>query len=170
MRPRHLSGAETTAQVVPTPRRSRRARSWALLAVILGAALFVGARGDGSPPTDEQRASRIAAQIRCPTCRSQSAADSDAPAAQFVREEVLRRVRAGESDGQIYGYFVGRYGEQIRLNPSGGGVGALVWALPVVAVGAAVTGLSVAYRRRRPGRRPATAGDRALVEEALRRE
>ena len=149
---------------------TRRSASWLVLAVVLGAALLVGARGDGSPPTDEERASRIAAQIRCPTCRSQSAADSDAPAAQFVREEVLRRVRAGESDGQIFDYFVGRYGEQIRLSPRGGGVGALVWALPVLAVGAAVGGLAVAYRRRRPGRRAATAGDRALVEEALRSE
>ncbi|MFP5318405.1 MAG: cytochrome c-type biogenesis protein CcmH [Acidimicrobiia bacterium] len=147
---------------------SRRSWSWVALAAVLAAALFVGAQGDGSPPTDEERAHRIASQIRCPTCRSQSAADSDAPAAQFVREETLRRVREGQSDAQIIGYFEGRYGEQIRLNPSGGGVGALVWALPVVAVGAAVTGLVLAYRRSRPGRRSATAGDRALVEEALR--
>ena len=148
---------------------SRRRLSWLALALVLSAALFVGARGDGGPPTDEERASRISSEIRCPTCRSQSAADSDAPAAQFVREEVLRRVREGQSDSQIYDYFVGRYGESIRLRPSGGGVGALVWALPIVGVGAAVAGLTVAYRRRRPGRRAATAGDRALVEEALRK-
>lgn len=149
---------------------SRRSVSWVLLAVVLVATLFVGSRGDGSPPTNEERAYRIASQIRCPTCRSQSAADSDAPAAQFVREETLRRVGEGQSDEQIVAYFVGRYGEQIRLNPSGGGVGSVVWALPLLAVGAAVAGLTVAYRRSRPGRRSATAGDRALVEEALRRE
>jgi len=149
---------------------SRRAASWLVLAVVLAATLVVGATGDGSPPSDEERAMRISAQIRCPTCRSQSAADSDAPAADFVREEVLRRVRQGQSEAQIFDYFVGRYGETIRLEPSPTGIGALVWALPVVAVGAAVSGLTVAYRRRRPGGRSASAGDRALVEEAMRSE
>ena len=146
---------------------SRRAASWWLLAVVLGAALFVGGQGDGSPPTDAERAHRIASEIRCPTCRSQSAADSDAPAAQFVREEILRRVQEGQSDGQIRAYFVDRYGESIRLNPSRRGVGAVVWALPVLAVAATIAGLVVAFRRWRPTRRRASADDRALVEQAL---
>lgn len=139
-----------------------------MLAVVVAGALFVGSRGDGSPPSDAERAQRIAATIRCPTCRSQSMADSDSPAARLGREEILRRVREGQSDAEIKAYFVDRYGEQIRLDPSRRGVSALVWALPVVAAAAAVVALALAFRRWRPRRRQATPGDRALVEEALR--
>ncbi|MGH9222972.1 MAG: cytochrome c-type biogenesis protein [Acidimicrobiales bacterium] len=146
---------------------TRRRASWAALALVVGTALFVGSRGDGSPPTDAERAQRIAETIRCPTCRSQSMADSDAPAARQGRDEILRRVAAGQTDGQVRDYFVGRFNTDILLDPPKEGVSALVWALPVMAVTAAAAALAVAFRRWRPRRRQATDTDRALVEEAL---
>jgi cytochrome c-type biogenesis protein CcmH len=138
------------------------------MAVVLVAALAVGARGQSGPPTDAQRVKRIADQVRCPTCRGLSAADSDAPAARAIREEVLRRVQSGESDDAILGYLVSRYDASILLKPEGDGVAGLVWALPAAAVAAAVGGLVVAFRRwrARPGAAVSPA-DRALVEEAL---
>jgi cytochrome c-type biogenesis protein CcmH len=140
------------------------------MGVVLIAAFAVGAqRGDG-PPTDAQRIQRITSQLRCPTCRGLSAADSDSPAAQFMREETGRRVRAGESDGQIRGFFVDRYGSDVLLKPERRGVAGLVWALPVIAAILAVAGLLLAFRRWRPRRQaPVSAADRALVEEALGR-
>jgi cytochrome c-type biogenesis protein CcmH len=145
-----------------------RVASWGLLAVVLVGALAVGVQGDGSPPTDAERAHRIATGIRCPTCRSQSMADSDAPAAKAGREEILRRVKEGQSDAEIRAYFVDRYSEVILLAPPRRGVSALVWVLPVAAVAAAVAGLTLAFRRWQPGRRRASEADRALVEEALK--
>ncbi len=141
--------------------------SWLALAVVLAGALAIGARGGGSPPTDAERAHRIAAGIRCPTCRSQSMADSDAPAAKAGREEILRRVKEGQSDAEIRAYFVGRYGEAILLAPPRSGVSGLVWVLPVLAVAAAAVGLALAFRRWQPRHRRASDEDRALVEEAL---
>jgi cytochrome c-type biogenesis protein CcmH len=144
-----------------------RTASWVVLAVVLAGALVVGA-GDGSPPTDAERASRIAQGLRCPTCRSQSVADSDAPAARAMREDIERRVREGQAEAQIRAYLVSRYGEQVRLAPPVRGTSALVWVLPPVAVAVTVAALAVAFRRRwRPTRRRASAEDRALVEEAL---
>jgi cytochrome c-type biogenesis protein CcmH len=145
-----------------------RVASWALLAVVVIGALALGAQGDGSPPTDAERAHRIATGIRCPTCRSQSMADSDAPAAKAGRDEVLRRVKEGQSDAEIRAYFVDRYTEAILLAPPRRGVSALVWVLPVVAVAAAAAGLALAFRRWQPRHRRASDEDRALVEEALR--
>jgi cytochrome c-type biogenesis protein CcmH len=138
------------------------------MAVVLGVALVVGADGRSGPPTDAQRAHRIAAQVRCPTCRGLSAADSDAPAAQAIRDEVLRRVQAGQTDGEILGYLVSRYDTQILLEPRGKGIGALVWALPATAAVLAAGGLALAFVRwrARPGVRVSPA-DRALVEEAM---
>lgn len=77
--------------------------------------------------------------------RGVSAAESEAPASLAIRQEIRRRVDAGETDADL----VSRYGRDIVLTPPATGIGALVWALPVVAVAAAVAGLAVSFRRRR---------------------
>jgi cytochrome c-type biogenesis protein CcmH len=143
--------------------------TWGLLALVLFGALAVGSRGQSGPPTEDQRVRRITSVIRCPTCRGLSAAQSDAPAAKSIDDEVRRRVQAGETDAQIKGYMVSRYGEDIMLQPKSSGIGLLVWALPVLGAIGAVGGLGFVLRRRRirPGVRVSDA-DQALVEQALR--
>ena len=144
--------------------------SWILMALVLAVVLAVGARGRSGPPTENQRVQHIASEIRCPTCRNQSAAESDAAAAKAVRDEIRRRVRIGQRDGDIVAFLVSRYGSDILLKPEGSGIAALVWALPVGAVVVALAGLAVAFRRwrARPGVEP-TAEDRALVGQELER-
>ncbi|HEX3393176.1 MAG TPA: cytochrome c-type biogenesis protein [Acidimicrobiales bacterium] len=158
-------------EAAPGPARPARSHlwAWALIALVLAGALALG-RGDPGPPSDAQRAHDIATEIRCPTCRGLSAADSDAPSSQAIRDEILRRVQAGQTDGQIRGYLVSRYTIDILLEPQRHGVAVLVWALPIVAGIAALGGLILAFRRWRahPGV-AVSAGDQALVDEALRR-
>ena len=127
----------------------RRWLPWLALAAVLAVALLVGAGRHGGRATPAQRAHRIAGELRCPTCRSLSAAESDAKAAKAVRDEIGRRVRAGESDSQIRAYFVSRYGRDILLEPEGTGVAAIVWVLPVAAVVCGIAGLALYFRRRR---------------------
>ena len=76
----------------------------------------------------------MAETLKCPTCRSQSVADSEAPSAKAIRAEIARRLEAGESEDEIRDYLVSRFGEEILLTPSSSGVTGLVWVLPVVAV------------------------------------
>ncbi len=141
---------------------------WALLALVLTGALVAG-RGDSGQQSDAQRAHGIATEIRCPTCRGLSAADSDAPAAQAIRDDILRRVQAGQTDGEIRGYLVSRYGTEILLRPERHGVASLVWVLPVIALLVAVAGMALAFRRwRSRPHAPVSAADQALVDEALR--
>ncbi|MBV9933953.1 MAG: cytochrome c-type biogenesis protein CcmH, partial [Actinobacteria bacterium] len=80
-------------------------------------------------------------------CRELSVAESDARAAQAIRAEILRRVKAGQSPSTIRAFLVSRYGPDILLKPQGKGVAALVWVLPVVAFLIALTGLIFAFRR-----------------------
>jgi cytochrome c-type biogenesis protein CcmH len=141
------------------------------MAAVLVVALVIGAQGRSGPMTEAQRVKHIASEIRCPTCRNQSAAESDAAAAKAVRDEIDRRVRAGQSNGEIVAFMVSRYGSDILLKPPSSGVASLVWALPVVAVVVALAGLAVVFRRWRA--RPnveVSAEDRALVERELERE
>ena len=124
-----------------------RRASWAALLVIAVVALAYGTVDDGPTRATEDTVQAIAATIRCPQCRSQSAADSDASTAKAVRDEIAERVEAGESADEIRAYFASRYGDQILLTPPSDGVGSLVWVLPVAATVVAAAGLGVALVR-----------------------
>ena len=140
--------------------------AWAVMGLVLVVALVIGARTDGDP-TEAQRVARISREVRCPTCAGLSVAESDAKAAQAVRDEIRERVHAGETDGEIRAYLASRYGRDILLTPKADGVDALVWAVPVAAAVCGGAGLAFAFARwrRRSGAVP-TPEDRALVEQA----
>src|SRR5688572_8398915 len=100
------------------------------MAAVLVVALFVGVTGDRAPRTETGHVNAIASEVRCPTCESLSAAESDAAAAQAVRDEIRTRLRAGQSEERILAFLASRYGEDILLRPDGRGVAGLVWVLP----------------------------------------
>ena len=145
--------------------------SWAAMAAILLGALFVGVTDDRPPRTEADRVNALASEIQCPTCSGLSSAESDAAAAQTVRDEIRDRLRDGQSPAQIRAYFVSRYGRGILLKPEASGVAGLVWALPVALGLLALGGLVATFRRWRR-QRDELAGpspeDRAIVETALR--
>jgi cytochrome c-type biogenesis protein CcmH len=150
------------------PSRWHQWAPWVVMAVVLAVALAVGAHRPGPAPSATQRAAVVDAQLRCPSCEDVSVADSSAPTAVAVRAIVLARVRAGQSDGEIEGFLVSRYGPDILLRPPATGATGTVWIVPVVAVVVALGGLGVFFWRRR--RAPSAAledEDRALVDQAL---
>ncbi|HVE93912.1 MAG TPA: cytochrome c-type biogenesis protein CcmH [Acidimicrobiales bacterium] len=152
--------------------RAARRAAWVLLAAVVAGALVIASAGDrGGPATAQARADAIGDGVRCPTCRGQAVTDSAAPAATAIREEIERRIRAGQSEAQVESYLVGRYGEDILLTPPSRGVGGLVWVLPVLGLGIAGGVLGIALRRwSRRTLASATEADRALVERASRME
>jgi cytochrome c-type biogenesis protein CcmH len=139
------------------------------LLVVAVVALSLGAGRKNSHPTVTQRVNHVASQVRCPTCRELSAAESDAKAAAAIRIEIRRRVVLGQSDGEIRAFLASRYGRDILLKPPASGVAGLVWVLPVVALICGAVFLGVMFRRwkDRPALHP-TDADRALVDQALR--
>ncbi len=165
------AGAEGGAGEPPAARRDWSATRWVwvVMGLVIVAALFVGTRPDDTPRTNEERAHALADGLKCPTCRSQSVADSDAPVSKEIRAEINRRIEAGETDEAIRDYLVGRFGTDVVLTPSASGVTGLVWVLPVVLVVAGGVALGFAFRRwRRRSPVTVTDADRALVEEARR--
>jgi cytochrome c-type biogenesis protein CcmH len=110
----------------------------------------------------------IAAQMKCMQCVGESVANSQAPLAIQMRAEIMRQMRAGKSDDEIYNYFADRYGQEVLLNPSGSGFASLVWIVPVVvvAVGLMGVGLAVTRRRRGGGTVAVSDEDRELVARA----
>lgn len=144
---------------------STRRLAWALLALVVVAALIIGAFGRRSLE-GEDRVQALSAQIKCVTCVGESVAGSQSDFAVNAREDIRTRVEAGDSDAEIFAYFSSRY-DDVLLNPSASGAGALLWVLPVVVFGAAVAGAVVTVRQRgERGERP-TADDRRLVAAAM---
>ena len=146
-------------------------RRWlplALLGGVLLAAIAVAARPQVDR-SEEARVERIAREVRCPTCRGLSAADSDAEAATAVKVFIRDRLRQGASDAQVKADLAERFGTGILLRPPASGVSGLVWAVPVAAFVLAAGGLAFAFWRwRSRGLRTATDDDVVLVERARR--
>jgi cytochrome c-type biogenesis protein CcmH len=134
----------------------------AVVAVVL--AVVVWPSGE---PSDAARARALAEEFRCPECQGLSAADSSAPTARAIRADIRDRIDAGQSDAEIRQAMVDRFGEAILLKPEGGGLGLLVWGLPVAALVVGAAGLALALRRwRRQPAMHATDADEELVARA----
>jgi cytochrome c-type biogenesis protein CcmH len=120
---------------------------WLLGVVVAIVVLSIGASSHRGPRSVNQRAASIEKGVRCPTCRELSVAESDARAARAIRDDIHRRVAAGQSAGEIRAFLVSRYGPDILLKPQGRGLAALVWVLPVVFIAVAAAGLGAAFSR-----------------------
>jgi cytochrome c-type biogenesis protein CcmH len=109
-----------------------------LLALVAGLVSMISvAVGGHSPPSQAQQVQQIAAGLHCPICKDLSVADSPAPLAQQMRQQIAQKLRAGESADQIRAGFVAAYGESVLMSPPRQGVAGAVYYLPllVLAVG-----------------------------------
>ncbi len=142
--------------------------SWLAIAALVVVSLVRAGVTEGSPRSDAERAQDIAATLKCPTCRGQSVAESDSPAADAIRAEIERRLEEGQSGDEIRAAIAASYGDDVQLVPGRSGLAGLVWVLPVVALvlGLAAVGAALARWRRTPVVH-ATEEDRALVARAL---
>ncbi len=77
-------------------------------------------------PAQEAKAQALMETLRCLKCQSQSIADSDAPMAGDMRNQVRQRIAAGEEPEAIRAWLVERYGDYVSYAPR---VTALTWPL-----------------------------------------
>ncbi|MET0728691.1 MAG: cytochrome c-type biogenesis protein CcmH [Acidimicrobiales bacterium] len=150
-------------------RRGPALRRWSWLAIValVLVSLVRAAASEGPPRTEAERVQDISATLKCPTCRSQSVAGSDAAAARAIRAEITRRVADGQSAGEIRDAIASTY-DDVQLIPGRSGVEGLVWVLPVVALVLGLAGVTAAFARwRRTPLTHASDADRALVDDAL---
>jgi cytochrome c-type biogenesis protein CcmH len=127
-----------------------RRLGWTALVVAVAAAFYVGTT-DRSAASDQERVMSIAATVACPACAGESAANSQAPAARNVRNEIANGVAAHKSDDEIRAQLVAAYGDSILLTPPSGGAASIVWILPVAGLVIGLAALTYTFRRWRNG-------------------
>ena len=111
-------------------------------------------------PVLEQRAMKLASELRCLVCQNQSLAESNAGLALDLKEQVRAQLRAGRSDEEIRTYMVERYGDFVLYNPPWKSTTLLLWLGPFLLLVAGGVVLAGALRKRR-----ALAADLDLSEE-----
>jgi cytochrome c-type biogenesis protein CcmH len=102
----------------------------------------------------EARARALSRELRCMVCQNQSIDDSDAPLARDLRVLVRERLTKGDSDEQVIGFLVSRYGEFVLLKPPFEWHTAILWLTPLFAVLVGAIAMFAAIRRRRVSTSP----------------
>lgn len=69
------------------------------------------------PGPQEVRLKALARDLRCLVCQNESLAESHAPLAADLREEIRAQMRSGQSDQEIVAYLVARYGDFVTYRP-----------------------------------------------------
>ncbi|EBR0109623.1 heme lyase NrfEFG subunit NrfF [Salmonella enterica subsp. houtenae serovar Houten] len=78
----------------------------------------------------QEKALRIASQLRCPQCQNQNLLESNAPVAVSMRHQIYTMVAEGKDDAEITAWMTQRYGDFVRYDPPLTAQTLLLWALP----------------------------------------
>ena len=123
---------------------------WLLLIILLVPCLAGAeeARPLADNPQAEARLKHLAVELRCLVCQNQTLADSNAPLAEDLRQEVREMIAKDMSDKDIIEFLVTRYGDFILYRPPLKATTTLLWLGPFVLLIAGVAALVLALRRR----------------------
>ncbi|MBI4195266.1 MAG: cytochrome c-type biogenesis protein CcmH [Betaproteobacteria bacterium] len=117
-----------------------------VMALILapGGAWASEAAPAAADPALERQMMAIANELRCLVCQNQTIADSNAPLAVDLRNQIREQLKAGKSASGIMSYMVERYGDFVLYRPPMKGTTVLLWVGPLLLM---IVGLVVLYRR-----------------------
>ena len=115
----------------------------------------------------DRRVSDLAHELRCLVCQNQSLAESNAPLALDLRNQMREQMAAGKSDQDVVDFMVQRYGDFVLYRPPLKASTVLLWAGPFLFL---VLGLFFLFRFVRGRRVPPpqlTAAERARAAKLL---
>ncbi len=103
-----------------------------------------------STQAERDRYRTLVEELRCPKCQNQNIADSDAPIAMDMRDEIFKKLEEGQSNEQIVEFLVDRYGDFVRYKPPVNKKTLILWYGPAafLVFGFAMVAVIVIRRRR----------------------
>lgn len=141
-----------------------------LLAALTLSAPFAAHAREAAPASDnpalEQRVLALSQELRCLVCQNQTIAESHAPLAIDLRNQVREKLKAGASEADVVQFMVDRYGDFVLYRPPFKARTLLLWAGPFVLLLGALAFLFIQLRRRRQLTEEAPVLDAASRERA----
>jgi cytochrome c-type biogenesis protein CcmH len=86
----------------------------------------------------------LASELRCLVCQNQTLADSNAPLAVDLRNQIRERMQSGASERDIIDFLVARYGDFVLYRPPFKLSTLLLWIGPIALM---IAGLGALYWR-----------------------
>jgi len=150
-------------------------RNLILLALIMIAAsgALVDTRARAAEPLAtesalEKRVTALTENLRCLVCQNQSIADSHAPLAIDLKNQIREKMRQGVSNDQIVDYLVQRYGDFVLYRPPVKATTLALWFGPAAIL---LLGLLMLFRylarRRREQAAPLTDAEHQRAQSLL---
>jgi len=94
---------------------------FALVVITLCSAVWsLGANAADALPTEsalDKRVTALSQDLRCLVCQNQTIADSQAPLAIDLKNQIREKIGQGMSNDQIIDYMVQRYGDFVLYRP-----------------------------------------------------
>jgi cytochrome c-type biogenesis protein CcmH len=129
--------------------------------------VFLSLPAFSEDPDLEKRVTGLAHELRCLVCQNQTIADSNAPLAVDLRNQIREQLAAGKSESDVMDFMVARYGDFVLYRPPLKPSTVLLWAGPFVFL---LLGIFLLYRRvtrRRPPDAQLSEADRARAAKLL---
>jgi cytochrome c-type biogenesis protein CcmH len=99
-------------------------------------------------PILDKRVANLAHELRCLVCQNQTLADSNAPLAVDLRNQIREQLKSGKSERDVLDFMVARYGDFVLYRPPFKASTAALWLGPFLLL---ALGAWLFYRRvRRP--------------------
>lgn len=133
-----------------------RALLWLMLAMMAAVGVVHAQAIEPMPfanHAQELRFQHLTAQLRCPMCQNETLADSNAPIARDLRNQIFKLMQQGRSDDEIEQYLVARYSDYVLYDPPLKPGTWLLWFGPLLILTAGA-GAVVAVIRKRRGTQP----------------
>ncbi|HKW36359.1 MAG TPA: cytochrome c-type biogenesis protein [Burkholderiales bacterium] len=100
-------------------------------------------------PVLEKRVMGLAEELRCLVCQNQTLAESNAPLAEDLRNQLREKMREGKSDKEVVDFLVERYGDFVLYRPPLKATTVLLWFGPLLLLAAGFAVLLRRVQRRR---------------------
>jgi len=131
--------------------------------------LWASMLGTAAAGTIEDREARLSASLRCMVCQNQTLAESNAPLAADMRQQIREQLGQGRSEQQIRDYFEERYGAFVRYDPPFMPSTWLLWLGPFVLLAVGFAALwRVVRRHGRSEPPPLTPAERERADALLK--
>ncbi|OGA95840.1 MAG: hypothetical protein A3G27_08240 [Betaproteobacteria bacterium RIFCSPLOWO2_12_FULL_66_14] len=127
--------------------------------------LFVGRALAAEDPALDRRVTELGNELRCLVCQNQTIADSNAPLAVDLRNQIREQLKSGKSETEIKDYMVARYGDFVLYRPPLKASTVALWVGPFLLL---LLGFWLFYRRVARKRAPETQLSEAERERAAK--